>query len=406
MNFSIAIIARNEEKTLPRLLESLREYRDCGGEILVLDGDSTDATVDVAKAAGCKVVRQNKRFIHEISVPWAREINQRFVKADEQPVVYPGDRLFDFGRGRNFIGDMCQQDMVFMPDADEVLTAFDIDAVEEVIRLGDTGRLFSALCYARDSSGAPVIQFSHCKFYDRRECSWSGIAHEVVAAPGGRTSTFKVLPDHVLFLEHQQNEDRDRGHALKALALGCYLNPNDHHCSHYLGRELLRAKRTHSAIAEFKRHVALNGPHIERAQSMIYIGDGHMKLEEPEVAAGWYHRAFQLDPCRREALMRLADVAYQQHQAQAVLAYATAAITIPWSTDYPNNVAYYRHVPHVLLYWARGVMGDREGARREMLKALEYQPDEETCLAHAHHYFTPEEVERLRAGTFALEVAA
>jgi glycosyltransferase involved in cell wall biosynthesis len=48
-HFSVALIARNEEKTLPRLIESLSEFQRFGGEILLLDTGSTDNTVQVAK---------------------------------------------------------------------------------------------------------------------------------------------------------------------------------------------------------------------------------------------------------------------------------------------------------------------------------------------------------------------
>lgn len=52
INISACIIAKNEEKNLPRLLESLKGKFD---EIILVDTGSTDKTVEIAKQYGCKV---------------------------------------------------------------------------------------------------------------------------------------------------------------------------------------------------------------------------------------------------------------------------------------------------------------------------------------------------------------
>jgi glycosyltransferase involved in cell wall biosynthesis len=69
MRFSVIIPAYNEERYLPRLLNSIevarREYagaRD-GIEVIVADNDSTDATAEVAAALGARVVHVAKRRI-------------------------------------------------------------------------------------------------------------------------------------------------------------------------------------------------------------------------------------------------------------------------------------------------------------------------------------------------------
>ena len=43
--FSVTLIAKNEERSLPSLLASLSEFRARGGEILLVDTGSTDKTV-------------------------------------------------------------------------------------------------------------------------------------------------------------------------------------------------------------------------------------------------------------------------------------------------------------------------------------------------------------------------
>lgn len=67
--FSLIVPARNEEKYLPRLLDSVeqarRQFRDGPAqiEVIVADNVSTDATAAIARARGCRVVTVEKRVI-------------------------------------------------------------------------------------------------------------------------------------------------------------------------------------------------------------------------------------------------------------------------------------------------------------------------------------------------------
>jgi glycosyltransferase involved in cell wall biosynthesis len=55
MMVSVIIPAKNEERYLPRLLESIRRQDVAVTEIIVADGDSTDATIAIARRNGCVV---------------------------------------------------------------------------------------------------------------------------------------------------------------------------------------------------------------------------------------------------------------------------------------------------------------------------------------------------------------
>ncbi len=50
---SVIVAARNEEKNLPRCLEALRDV----GEVYVVDSQSTDATPEIARSFGAKVIQ-------------------------------------------------------------------------------------------------------------------------------------------------------------------------------------------------------------------------------------------------------------------------------------------------------------------------------------------------------------
>ncbi|HEX7042791.1 MAG TPA: glycosyltransferase family 2 protein [Patescibacteria group bacterium] len=59
---SVVLATYNEEKNLPGCLESVKDFAD---EIVIVDGTSTDRTVDIAKEYGAKVlVTQNHPIFH------------------------------------------------------------------------------------------------------------------------------------------------------------------------------------------------------------------------------------------------------------------------------------------------------------------------------------------------------
>jgi len=58
---SIIIPTLNEEKYLPRLLNSIKSHQFSDYEIIVSDGVSEDATQEIARQAGCVVVQDVKR---------------------------------------------------------------------------------------------------------------------------------------------------------------------------------------------------------------------------------------------------------------------------------------------------------------------------------------------------------
>lgn len=85
---SVIIAARNEEKNLPRCLQALRDF----GEVYVIDSQSTDETVEIARCHGARVVQ----FHYQGGWPKKRQWAM-----DTLPIVH---------------------DWVLLLDADEVLT--------------------------------------------------------------------------------------------------------------------------------------------------------------------------------------------------------------------------------------------------------------------------------------------
>ena len=98
---SVVITAWNEEKTLPQAVASVKGLAD---EIVVVDTESTDGTIDVAKKLGCRVYKHKNTGIVE-------------------PV-------------RNFSISKAQGDWVLLLDADEELSPQLLDLIPRLISQG------------------------------------------------------------------------------------------------------------------------------------------------------------------------------------------------------------------------------------------------------------------------------
>ena len=93
--YSMIVPAYNEERLLPRLLDSIDVARDTYAatgevEVIVADNGSTDRTASLASARGCRVVNVEKRVIAAVRNGGARVAQGEiltFIDADSQ--VHP-----------------------------------------------------------------------------------------------------------------------------------------------------------------------------------------------------------------------------------------------------------------------------------------------------------------------------
>ena len=378
--FSVAVIARNEALTLPKLVGSLKEFQERGGEIWVLDTGSTDDTVEVAKSLGCKVEAVGDKFKIKIDAELAKKINEKFIVEGEAPIVKADESLFDFGSARNYAATLPENDMIAMPDCDEIYTKMDIDKLDKAVEDGFEQFEYNFV-FSHDNLGNPVIKFRHCKFYDRRKMKWNGIIHEVL---GGAAKKI-FFEEDVIKLEHYQNEKTNRSGYIKGLAIDCFNHPENDRNSHYFARELSYLGRTKSAIKEFKNHISMGKWPTEAAQSMLYIGDCYKKLGDNGEMFKWYSLSIEKE-ARREPLMRMAEHFFGVAMHKQAILYAEAALTITQLPFYSNHQPYYEHAPHELLYVSYWAAGDRVKSKEHWKKAIKFMPSNPKYISDAQFY--------------------
>ena len=170
IKISACVIVKNEEKNLPRWLESMRRIAD---EIVVVDTGSTDQTVDLAKAAGARV----------FSFAW----------------------IDDFAAAKNFALEKATGDWVVFPDADEYFTAGDSSKVREWIRrVHHDRRVMGLLCRCvniDESRGGAVRNVIMQARVFRRSPSlrYVGAIHETLEYKGAADGELRPVTDFCLY---------------------------------------------------------------------------------------------------------------------------------------------------------------------------------------------------------------
>lgn len=365
MKFSIVLIARNEEKTLPKLLESVKGVE----EIILVDTGSTDKTCEVAESYGVKVYKEGDRFREVIDAEMGKTINDLFKKYNQEPLVKEGDSAFNFAKARNYAATLATNNMIFMPDCDEAVI-WDLPKLEKEIEGAD--RLEYNFIYAHDEAGKSLLNFAHSKFYNRDKFKWVRNIHEVLQGEG----VTKKLPVEVIELHHWQNMETNRDGYLKGLLIDYLQNDYNDRNMHYLGREFYyRPGLEDLAIEFFEKHIANPGWLPEQMQSMIYIAECYKKKGEIEKAIEYYLRAQKNEVRRREPYIGLGNIYYDRKEWEKAGIQFWTSLFIPFDAFYANYKPYYEDYPHGQLAVCLWQLGRKKESYEQLKLALTFAPN-------------------------------
>lgn len=376
--FSIAVLTRDEAWGLPRLLWSLEEFLERRGEVLVLDTGSTDDTTAIARHHGCRVELVHDRFDAQLDEVRAAEIERRFARGPDGPLVEAGQRLFHFGDARQLAGTLADNRFVLQLDASDEVPALDIDAFDEWIDSGSVDSFEYDQLYGN-------IQLRIARFFDRTRYRWEGRVHELpVSSVGDATASSRRRCDRAqLVVRHHKDENKPRTY-LAGLALQVMQDPRKSRWWHYLGRELFYNKWYESAVAAFEEHVAMQVAWpAERSQSLCFMGESLEALGRVDDAKEAYRRASASDPTRREPLLRLAATCCRLGQLEVAAQCASESLAIPHTSPYPEMEANYTWMPHSILYWSLFWLGRKDQAREHWEIYRSLAPDHSKTLEHA-----------------------
>ncbi len=225
LTLSLCMIVRDEEEMLPRCLAAVADAVD---EMVIVDTGSLDATIEIARSFGARVIERE----------WTGS----------------------FGDARNVAFDAATGDWTFVLDADELLVAEDVQLLRSL-----TGRTWREAFYVAETNytgdldaGSAVTHNTLRMFRNRPQYRYSGRLHEQIAG-----SLPAYLPERVEYtnvrLEHygylgavRDSREKSRRN-IELLRLQQAESEPTAFLHYNLGAEYAVAGLSEQALAEFER---------------------------------------------------------------------------------------------------------------------------------------------------------
>ena len=394
-NFSIIIICKNEEKTLPKLFESLGNFVTEGGEIILMDTGSNDKTVQIARDYGCKVSEVSNIFTTKITKDKAKKLNKRFIEETEKDIFEADQNVFDFGAAKQKAHTYASNDICFAVDASNILLKFDYHTLNKKIKEGYNKFNYTQYYYNNPNNLNNAQKLRIERFYDRRNCHWVGMTHEIVTELKNKITPEKKLycTEDILSVQHIRH-NKERNYAT-GIALTLLSDPNNSRWYYYLGREFHGFDRFKSALKILQTYVTMKNAWSEEINdAYCMLSYCHEKLNNIDEAVLDCIKAFEIFPDRREPLIHLGymneaiarksenkDIKKKHYRKS--LCYAKACLEIPTGlSKFSENKDNYGYKPYEIIYrsyWGLGIM---DQAKKYYLQALKHNPTASWIVCH------------------------
>ena len=265
---SFCMIVKNEERNLPRCLDSVR---DLAGELIVVDTGSTDQTPRIAARYGAEVI--------------------------------PFDfTTVDFAAARNRTIERAGGPWILMLDADETLDRASVPILESLVALGEnTGYFLERHNHSSDSS-IPTTDYVVRLFPNRPHHRYRGRVHETIDASilagGGRFRKTGIRIDHN-FASDREARRRKNHWYIEILKEEIAADPRDDSRLDFLAAEYHQLEMFDEA-AEIAERIVRMRPLDARAH--LFVGTYHLVYQSDLVRArADFNQALKLRPDYAEA---------------------------------------------------------------------------------------------------------
>ena len=265
------MIVKDEERLLARCLKSFAGAYD---ELCIVDTGSKDATIEIARAHGAKVLSLSK-------------------------CNGPDGRIRDFSLARNAAIDLASSDWIVWMDADDVLQEGGPARLRENAARGGFAGLHITIRWNQDS----WLQVRLFKNEPRNR--FIGRIHEYPKIHG------RIDADREIVVEHLPDKTGKEGSVdrnLRLLELEVKDDPMNQRALFHLGNALRLQGKHDEAILRYTQYLALGGTfHCEKYMCAHYLALCLFKAGRwrESIDAGW--RAVRIDPRYAETHCLIAD---------------------------------------------------------------------------------------------------
>jgi glycosyltransferase involved in cell wall biosynthesis len=381
--FSICIIAKDAENTLPRLAESLEGFLRGGGQVVLLDTGSSDGTAQLARQLGFEVHQAEPgTYSAKMRKLDARMLLEKY--ADPKDVsklpFRQGLACFNFSAARNAVAKLAKHDQQLHIDASDQVYSLDVAFLNSLLASG-LNSLFYTLSNKLENAHAEAVATAN-RFYDRRLQRWEGITHEELYAVDNVASSairMSTVPIQALDVIHYRQSAKSRDGYLIGVAIDVAQHPHNAQMLHNLGRQLFYSNFEASALKVLSKHLIMEySLTSRRALSACFIAQiwvrradveqQRVKAEietlrrqqrepdEPAVlemakrvtklydnARNAYLQAFQLDAGWRSPVIGLSDLAARVKDWERAIFWAKAAQTIQRKSFVSEDASHYSY---------------------------------------------------------------
>jgi glycosyltransferase involved in cell wall biosynthesis len=265
---SFCIIAKNEERHLPRCLDSVK---DLAGEIILVDTGSTDDTPGIAARYGAKLI--------------------------------PFDfTIVDFAAARNHALSQARAPWILMLDADEALANGSAGKIEKLIAGGENAGYFLERHNHSSDSETPLTDNVVRLFPNRPDYRYRGRVHEIIdgsiLSAGGRLHKTDIRIEHNFSSDREARRQKNHWY-IEILKEEIAADPSDDSRLDFLAAEYHQLGMFEEAIDVAQRIVQAR-PKDPRAH--YFLGVYHLVYKSDLVSArADFNEALKLRPDYPEA---------------------------------------------------------------------------------------------------------
>jgi glycosyltransferase involved in cell wall biosynthesis len=293
---SLCMIVKNEEETLAKCLESIK---DCVDEIIIVDTGSTDKTKEIA-----------------------------YQYTD---IIYNFEWINDFAAARNFAFSKATKDYQLWLDADDILTEKDQNAFMELkcSLSPDVDMVLMRYNYVVDHNNKPLYSFYRERLVKRaNNYQWNDPVHEYIEY-GGNYLMSEIAITHkkdVTFSDRNLKIYEDQ------LQKNIPFSPRS---LFYYAKELRDHSRFEDALVYFKKFLeSSKGSAGDSIDACVEIGKIYRKFEDPDQALKYYFQTFCFDVPKAEACCEIADVFKTKGDNNKAIYWYELILSLKRSKDY------------------------------------------------------------------------
>jgi tetratricopeptide (TPR) repeat protein len=351
----LALIVRDEEKTLPNLLESIEGAFD---QIVLVDTGSEDATIDVFEAWADKHEEDLELGVNVCRFTW----------------------IDDFAAARAYADSFLRTDWTCWADADDVLRnaqnlrQLAVDAAPDVLGF------ICGYDYARDHHGNCACYLVRERLVRRGAGEWVGRVHESQLIHGTQSM---VSPDVVEWVHNHPPDPSDSNERnLRILEKWIEEAPEDPRVVGYLGTELLIKDEIDRAGELFERYLTLKtGWDEERAQIHRKLGSVRIRQGRHDEAIDTAMEALRLMPQWPDSYLTLAEAYHKRGEWPKAIEWASEVLRRGQpQTMLIVNPLDYTVLPRMVLASALAQLGRIEEALQVAEELLAVVPDHQGLL--------------------------